>query len=65
MRRAYGDRVAPDPHATHGNSVTAWNLGKNILFETQDQRTISAVVLYRPVHGGWANFLGQNETPCE
>jgi len=65
MRRAYGDRVGPDPHATHGKNVGAWMLGKNILFETQDQRTISAVVLYRPVHGGWANYLGQNETACE
>jgi len=65
MRRVYGSRVAPDPHATHGKTVTAWKLGKNILFETQDQRTISAVVLYRPVHGGWANYFGENENACE
>jgi serine/threonine-protein kinase len=65
MRSAYGDRVTPDAHATHGKNVTAWKLGTDILFETQDQRTISAVVLFRPVHGGWANYFGQNETACK
>jgi hypothetical protein len=65
MRRAYGDRLTPDAHLTHGKTVFGWNLGKNIIFETQDQRTISAVVLYRPVHQGWASYLGQNESACK
>jgi serine/threonine protein kinase len=65
MRSAYGDRISPDIHATHGNTVSAWTLGKNILFETQDHRTISAVVLYRPVHQGWATAIGQDESACE
>lgn len=65
MRRAYGDRLTPDVHLTHGNTVSGWNLGKNIIFETQDHRTISAVVLYRTVNQGWASYLGQNESACK
>jgi serine/threonine-protein kinase len=65
MHSAYGDRVTPDAHATHGKTVSVWNLGRNIMFETQDHRTISAVVLYRPVHQGWASYLGQDEVACK
>ena len=65
MRRAYGDRVAPDSHLRHGKTIWAWRLGRDIMFETQNHRTISAVVLFRVAHERWGGFVGQNETACE
>ena len=65
MRKAYGKRVAPDSHATHGKTIWAWKLGRDILFDTQNQRTISAVTLFRGAHEGWATYVGLNETACE
>jgi serine/threonine protein kinase len=73
MRSAYGSRVAPAWAGTHGKKVFSWTLGKNILFLTGDQRTISAVALFRGVahedHYGspqtWANYIGLNESACK
>ena len=65
MRGAYGDRVAPEAHAMHGRTIWAWKLGRSILFETQNHRTISAVVLFRLWHEGWAHYVGANDTACE
>jgi tRNA A-37 threonylcarbamoyl transferase component Bud32 len=75
MRRAYGKRAHTNWSGTSpdGKKHFSWQLGRNILFETQDQRTISTVVLFKGVavekHGGsprdWANYVGANETACK
>ena len=47
-------------------------VGDNLLFATQDLRTISAVALYRGVPGhtrgfspqSFANYIAANETAC-
>jgi predicted Ser/Thr protein kinase len=72
MRRAYGTRLHPT-HAGHTGTVQwSWALGDNLLFVTQDHRTVAAVVLY---DGGghpdgafgseaWANYIGVSEIAC-
>jgi hypothetical protein len=71
-KQAYGARWKPSPYAatlkhTHGLQ-SAYIVGKDLIFETQDGRTISAVGLY---HGGdnkpqaFANYIAANETACE
>jgi hypothetical protein len=75
MRHAYGKRVHTNWSGTSpdGTKHFSWQLGRNVLFETQDQRTISSVALFKGVrvekHGGsprdYANFVGQNETACK
>lgn len=74
MKRAYGKTVHPSPHAISpdGRKVSAYVVGANLIFATQDQRTISAVGLYRgslpntalSERQGWANFVTAVETPC-
>jgi hypothetical protein len=66
MNKAYGKRIQPSPHGTSPNGKVhwAWTLGRNLEFVTQDRKTISSVVLYRG-SGGWATYLGANETPCK
>jgi hypothetical protein len=66
MHRVYGKRAAPFKNATSPNGKVhfAWELGHHILFETQDQKTISTVVLYKGPHQGWAHYVGANETAC-
>ena len=51
--------------------MTAYVVGSNLIFATIDQRTISAVALYRGSlpntrgeRQGWAAFVVQVETPC-
>lgn len=73
MRSAYGKRVSPTLFGTHGKEHFSWQVGRNILFMTQDQKTISTVVLYKGVrsenHNGspqsFANYIGANETACK
>ena len=75
MKSAYGKRVRPTWSGTSpdGKQHGSWKVGRNILFITQDQKTISAVVLYKGLriekHGGspqdFANYIGANETACE
>jgi serine/threonine-protein kinase len=71
-KHAYGARWKPSPHGVvlknmHGVH-SAYVVGNNLIFETQDGRTISAVGLY---HGGddhpqaFANYITANETACE
>ncbi len=74
MKRAYGKAVQPSWAGTSpdGNTVHSWVVGQNLLFATQDQRTISAVALYRGKRTdtkagspqAWANFVAAVETPC-
>jgi hypothetical protein len=61
------------PHGVHWS----YQLGRNLLFVTQDHKTISSVVLFtgppnararnQPpgTYQGDANYLGGNETKCE
>ena len=75
MSSAYGKRVRPTWSGTSpdGKKHFSWQVGRNILFMTQDHRTISTVVLFKGVrfenHGGspqtWANYIGANETACK
>jgi predicted Ser/Thr protein kinase len=77
MEKAYGKRVQPAWAGTSpdGKHFGAWTLGRNLLFETQNHRTISTVVLFRGVALAredhprspqtWANYIGANETACE
>jgi len=74
LKRAYGDAVHPSPHSISpdGNRIGAYVVGRNLLFSTQDQRTISVVALYRGAaintrksdQQAWANFVAAVETPC-
>ena len=74
MKKAYGEAVQPSPHGTSpdGKTVHSYVVGRNLIFVTQDQRTISAVGLYRGTlpntersdRQGWANFVAAVETPC-
>lgn len=76
MKAAYGEAVQPSPHGTSpdGKTVHSYVVGRNLLFATQDQRTISAVALYRGSRSNqlnrpgspqsWANFVAAVETPC-
>jgi len=74
MKRAYGEAVHPSPHAMSPDKKTvhAYVVGSNLIFATQNQRTISAVALYRGSlpsttrsdRQGWANFVAAVETPC-
>jgi serine/threonine-protein kinase len=73
-QKAYGKRWVPSPHGIKEGAVhSAYVVGTNLIFETQDRRTISAVGLY---NGGphaarngspqsWANYITANETACE
>ena len=75
MKGAYGNAVRPSPHAISpdGKTVHAYVVGSNLIFATQDQKTISAVALYRGSlpntiksdRQGWANFVAAVETPCK
>ena len=73
LKKAYGDAVAPsrDGVITHG-LASAYVVGTNLIFESQDLHTISAVGLYRgsPTNTGggspqaYANYVTANETAC-
>jgi len=74
MKKAYGNAVVPSRFGTSpdGKRVTSWVVGRNLLFSTQNQRTISVVALYmgsppdsRPGSPqSFANFIAALETPC-
>jgi hypothetical protein len=75
MKRAYGDAVRPSPHARSpdGKKVFAYVVGSNLLFATQDLKTVTAVALYRgslpntsrSEGQGFAAFVAGSETPCK
>jgi tRNA A-37 threonylcarbamoyl transferase component Bud32 len=73
LKRAYGARVRPTWAGSQKGKVYSYALGNNLLFATQDQRTISSVALYRgdphDTRGGspqaWANYVAALETACE
>jgi hypothetical protein len=73
MKGAYGKRVRPTLFGTQGKEHFSWQVGRNILFMTQNHKTISTVVLFKGIrfenHDGspesWANYIGANETACE
>jgi serine/threonine-protein kinase len=77
MHKVYGTRVPPAwAGSSHdGKKHTSWQLGRNLLFVTQDRRTISTVVLFKGVGFGfeahnsspstWANYVGAIETACK
>jgi hypothetical protein len=74
MKAAYGDAAEPSPHGTSpdGKTVWSWTVGTNLLFATQNHRTISSVALYpgrtdtkrRSPAQAIANFIAAVETPC-
>ena len=76
MKKAYGEAVRPSPHGTSPDGKKVWSyvVGRNLLFATQNQRTISTVALYRGSRNNqlkrpgspqsWANFVAAVETPC-
>jgi len=75
MHKAYGARAHTNwsGSSPDGKKHFSWQLGENLLFVTQDQRTISSVVLFKGVpvekHGGsprdYANYVGAVETACK
>jgi hypothetical protein len=79
MRSVYGRRAVPTASGTspNGKEHGSWQLGRNLLFVTQDHTTISAVALFTgPANAranvqpagtdqGDANYLGANETACK
>ena len=66
LQHAYGKRLRPSPNAVHNGTVTAWLLGKHMIFATtpaEDPVQVLAVGLYSdPVVA--ASFNVQNEGPC-
>ena len=74
MKRAYGDAVQPTWAGTSpdGKVVWSWAVGDNLVFNSEDHRTITAVALYRgdPAHTkgnspqAWANYISANERWC-
>ena len=74
MKQAYGAAVQPNPHgiSPDGKTVHQWVVGPNLMFATQDQKTVSAVALYRgslpntarDPRRGWAGFVAAVENPC-
>ena len=79
MHAVYGSRVVPTYHGQSpgGRVQWSWQLGRNLLFVTQDHKTIAEVVLFNGpeyasnsyqqpgTHQGYASELGENGTPCE
>jgi serine/threonine-protein kinase len=79
MHETYGRRVVPTYHGSSpdGKVHSSWQLGRSLLFITQDHKTISSVVLFtgpvnardrdqpRGTHQGWASYVGENGTACE
>jgi predicted Ser/Thr protein kinase len=74
MKKVYGARIKPTwAGNTHNGKQWSYALGKNLLFATQDQRTIADVTLYRGdprnTRGGspqsWANYVASVETACK
>jgi hypothetical protein len=75
MKKAYGRQVTPASVGTDPNNPSihsSYVVGDNLIFVTQDHRTISAVALYHgtPGHTGsgstraFANYIAANETAC-
>jgi serine/threonine protein kinase len=64
LKRAYGKRLRPSPNAIHNGIVSAWLLGKHMIFATvPPDNLVVAVGLYSdPVQA--ASFNVQNEGPC-
>jgi Protein kinase domain len=75
LKSAYGDAVEPSRAGTSpdGKTIFSWVVKPNLIFDTQDQRTISAVALYegpptKTVAGSpesFANYVAAVETPCK
>ncbi|HEU5214680.1 MAG TPA: serine/threonine-protein kinase [Gaiellaceae bacterium] len=79
MREVYGRRAVPTYSGTSPNGKVhfSYQLGRNLLFVTENHKTISSVVLFKGpanarsrqqppgTYQGDANYLGANETKCE
>ena len=75
MKEAYGRKVVPTYSGTSpdGKTVSSWGVGRNMLFATQDQQTISAVAVYKGTTSprrenpgtGLANYVAALETACK
>ena len=66
LKHAYGKRLRPSPNATHNGVVTAWLLGKHMIFATapgDHPAQVLAVGLYSDSVQA-ASFNVQNEGPC-
>jgi predicted Ser/Thr protein kinase len=64
LKRAYGTRLRPSPNATHNGVVSAWLLGKHMIFATAPaDNLVIAVGLYSDSVMA-ASFNVQNEAPC-
>src|SRR5215210_1537800 len=76
MKKAYGGAAQPSTHGTSpdGKTVFSYIVRPNLLFATQDHRTISVVALYEGSRTdvnskegspqAYANFVAALETPC-
>ena len=74
MKKAYGKAVKPSRDSVVGSTACAYGyvVGNDLVFETQDLHTISAVGLYRGsprnTRGGspqaYAHYVTSNETAC-
>jgi hypothetical protein len=74
MKKAYGDAVHPTWAGTDPKTGTIWSwaVGDNLLFNSENHRTITAVALYKgdPAHTrhnspqSWANYISANERWC-
>lgn len=75
MKKAYGAAVRPSWSGTSpdGKKVSQWAVGNNLIFATQDQKTLSAVALYKgdPGYTGggspqaYAGYVAAVESPCK
>jgi hypothetical protein len=78
MREVYGRRAVPTYSGSSPNGKVhfSYQLGRNLLLETENHKTISSVVLFKGpanaraahqpagTYQGDANYLGANETNC-
>jgi serine/threonine protein kinase len=74
LKQAYGSAVRASEYSQAENGIASYYVvGSNLLFATQNHRTISAVALYRgpPLHTGaastpesFAGFIASDESPC-
>ena len=73
LKAAYGKQLKPSKFNSHGGVVSAWTVGKNLIFASNDHQIVEAVGLYdgSDPHvadsGGsrsYAGFITLSETRC-
>lgn len=69
LKKAYGTRLKPSPDNTHGTTVFAYLVGRNMLFAANANPYVTAVAVFTPsAHRepalGYAGYVVLNEVNC-